>query len=95
MTLLHCAIVNAGNSYSTFNLPGEGTFLMMADGEKQLAWMQKALHTKHPYALTQPYFSSIALNASLAWGGLFPAMEILIVSSRTKWLKLKITENLL
>jgi len=63
MTLLHCAIVDAGNNYSTVNRSGEGTFLVMADREKQLAWMQKALHTKQPYGLTQPYFSSIALNA--------------------------------
>jgi len=75
MTLLHCSIVDAGNSYSTLNLSGEGTFLLMADREKQLAWMQKAFHVKHPYVLTQPYFSSITLNASLTWGGLFPAME--------------------
>jgi len=67
MTLLQCAIVDAGNSYSALNLSGEGTFLVMADREKQLTWMQKALHAKHPYALTQPYFSSIALT----WGGLF------------------------
>jgi hypothetical protein len=68
---------------------------VIADREKQLEWMQKALHAKHPYALTQPYFSNIALGISLTWGGLFPAMERVIVPSRTKWLKLKITENLL
>jgi hypothetical protein len=92
MTLLHCAIVDAGNSYTNLNLSREGTFLLMADRQKQLARMQKALHVKHPYALTQPYFSNIALNASLTWGGLFPAVESLSVPSRTKWLTLHVTE---
>jgi hypothetical protein len=57
------------------SLFGEGTFLVMAVREKHFAWMQKAFHVKHPYALTEPYFSSITLNASLTWGGLSPAME--------------------
>jgi hypothetical protein len=59
-TLLHCAIVDAGNNYSNLHVSGEGAFLVMADGGEQLAWIHKALHAKHPYTLTQPYFSSTA-----------------------------------
>jgi len=63
--------------------------------EKWLAWTQKAFHGKHAQALTQPHINSTASNTWLTWGELSPETEGLGVPSRTKCLKVKITENTL
>jgi len=92
LCVLH-ALQNA--TLSLLNLSREGTFVETTGMEKWLAWTQNALHGKHAHALTQPHIDSIASNTWLTWGELFPETEGLGVPSRTRCLKLKITENTL
>lgn len=72
---LHSAIVQADKGYSPLNLANDETFTVVTNEEKRLSWSQKPLHGRHAHELAQPYVDSLASNAWLTCGTLFPETE--------------------